>query len=69
MVGQSDMMCASAALHHYPWDDIPSVVDVGSGIGTFFTHLAKVFPHTRITNQDLPEVVIQGHVSLDIQYS
>ncbi|KAG1751062.1 S-adenosyl-L-methionine-dependent methyltransferase [Suillus lakei] len=61
MLGQSDMMGASAVLHHYPWGDISSVVDVGSGIGAFSTPLAKMFPHLRITNQDLPEVMVQAH--------
>ncbi|KAG1864892.1 O-methyltransferase-domain-containing protein, partial [Suillus subluteus] len=57
MLGQSDVLGASAVLHHYPWNDISSVVDVGSGIGTFSTPLAKMFPHLRITNQDLPKVM------------
>ncbi|KAG1804644.1 S-adenosyl-L-methionine-dependent methyltransferase [Suillus subaureus] len=57
MLGQSDMLGASAVLHHYPWNDISSVVDVGSGIGAFSTPLAKMFPHLRITNQDLPKVM------------
>ncbi|KAG1864887.1 S-adenosyl-L-methionine-dependent methyltransferase [Suillus subluteus] len=57
MLGQSEVLGASAVLHHYPWNDISSVVDVGSGIGTFSTPLAKMFPHLRITNQDLPKVM------------
>ncbi|KAG2029970.1 S-adenosyl-L-methionine-dependent methyltransferase [Suillus americanus] len=43
---------------HYPWNDISSVVDIGSGIGAFSTPLAKMFPHLRITNQDLPKVMV-----------
>ncbi|KAG1854823.1 S-adenosyl-L-methionine-dependent methyltransferase [Suillus subalutaceus] len=60
MLGQSEVLGASAVLHHYPWNDISSVVDVGSGIGTFSTPLAKMFPHLRITNQDLPNVMAQA---------
>ncbi|KAG2038059.1 O-methyltransferase-domain-containing protein [Suillus americanus] len=60
MLGHNEMMGASAVLHHYPWDNISSVVDIGSGIGTFSTPLAKMFPHLRITNQDLPEVLLEA---------
>ncbi|KAG1822664.1 S-adenosyl-L-methionine-dependent methyltransferase [Suillus subaureus] len=58
MLGQSDMLGASAVLHHYPWNDISSVVDVGSGIGAFSTPLAKMYPHLRITHHDLPNVMV-----------
>ncbi|KAG2039958.1 S-adenosyl-L-methionine-dependent methyltransferase [Suillus americanus] len=58
MLGLSDMLGTSAVLHHYPWNDISSVVDVGSGTGAFSTPLAKMFPHLRITNQDLPNVMV-----------
>lgn len=69
MLGQNEMMGASAVLHHYPWDSISSVVDIGSGIGTFSTTLAKMFPHLKITNQDLPEVLLEArNVSSNTQY-
>lgn len=57
MLGQSDMLGASAVLHHYPWNDISSVADIGSGTGAFSIPLAKMYPHLRITNQDLPNVM------------
>ncbi|KAG1840374.1 S-adenosyl-L-methionine-dependent methyltransferase [Suillus subalutaceus] len=60
MLGLNEMVGASAVLHHYPWDNISSVVDIGSGIGTFSTPLAKMFPHLKITNQDLPEVLLEA---------
>ncbi|KAG2126909.1 S-adenosyl-L-methionine-dependent methyltransferase [Suillus clintonianus] len=63
MLGLTEMNCASAVLHHYPWDDISSVVDIGSGIGAFSTPLAKMFPHLKITNQDIPEVMIQAQTA------
>ncbi|KAG1861920.1 S-adenosyl-L-methionine-dependent methyltransferase [Suillus tomentosus] len=42
---------------YYPWDNVSSVVDVGSGTGTISIPLAKMFPHLRVTNQDLPETM------------
>ncbi|OJA11683.1 hypothetical protein AZE42_10533 [Rhizopogon vesiculosus] len=57
MIGHSEIMGASAVLHHYPWDKVSSVVDIASGIGAFSMPLAKMFPHLRITNQDLPEIM------------
>ncbi|KAG2050935.1 S-adenosyl-L-methionine-dependent methyltransferase [Suillus hirtellus] len=57
MVGYSEIQCSSAVLHYYPWDNVSSVVDVGSGTGAMSIPLAKMFPHLRITNQDLPEAL------------
>ncbi|KAG1847273.1 S-adenosyl-L-methionine-dependent methyltransferase [Suillus tomentosus] len=57
MMGYSEMQDSSAVLHHYPWDNVSSVVDVGSGIGAMSIPLAKMFPHLRITNQELPETI------------
>ncbi|KAG2060535.1 S-adenosyl-L-methionine-dependent methyltransferase [Suillus hirtellus] len=57
MMGYSEIQGLSAVLHHYPWDNVSSVVDVGSGTGAMSIPLAKMFPHLRITNQDLPETI------------
>ncbi|KAG1830580.1 S-adenosyl-L-methionine-dependent methyltransferase [Suillus variegatus] len=57
MMGYSEIQDSSVVLHHYPWDKISSVVDIGSGIGAMSIPLAKTFPHLRITNQDLPEII------------
>ncbi|KAG1847250.1 S-adenosyl-L-methionine-dependent methyltransferase [Suillus tomentosus] len=57
MMGYSEIQGLSAMPHHYPWDNVSSVVDVGSGIGAMSIPLAKIFPHLRITNQDLPETL------------
>ncbi|KAG2065750.1 S-adenosyl-L-methionine-dependent methyltransferase [Suillus decipiens] len=65
MIGQSNLLGASAVLHHYPWNDVSSVVDIGSGIGAFSTPLAKMFPHLRITNQDLPKVMALAKNALE----
>ncbi|KAG1764505.1 O-methyltransferase-domain-containing protein [Suillus placidus] len=60
MFSLSELHGASAVLYHYPWDDVSSVVDIGCSVGSFPTPLAKMFPHLRITNQDLPEVIVQA---------
>ncbi|KAG2109304.1 S-adenosyl-L-methionine-dependent methyltransferase [Suillus discolor] len=57
MMGYSEVQNSSAVLHHYPWDNVSSVVDVGSGTGAMSIPLAKMFPHLRITDQDLPETM------------
>ncbi|KAG2123063.1 O-methyltransferase-domain-containing protein [Suillus clintonianus] len=60
LLGHGEMMGTSAVLHRYPWDNVSSVVDVGSGIGAFSIPLATMFPHLKITNHDLPEVIVQA---------
>ncbi|KAG1807063.1 S-adenosyl-L-methionine-dependent methyltransferase [Suillus variegatus] len=57
MIGHSEVHGSYAALHYYPWDNVSSVVDVGSGTGTVSIPLAKMFRHLKITNQDLPETI------------
>ncbi|KAG1847271.1 S-adenosyl-L-methionine-dependent methyltransferase [Suillus tomentosus] len=57
MMGYSEVQAASAVLHHYPWDNVRSVVDIGSGIGAMSISLAKMFPHLSITSQELPETI------------
>lgn len=41
------------------------MVDIGSGIGGTSIPLANMFPHLRITNQDLPGVVEQPQIAWD----
>ncbi|KAG1804351.1 O-methyltransferase-domain-containing protein [Suillus variegatus] len=57
MMGYTEILSFSTVLHYYPWDNVSSVVDVGSGTGAMFIPLAKMFPHLRITNQELPETL------------
>ncbi|KAG2342989.1 S-adenosyl-L-methionine-dependent methyltransferase [Suillus weaverae] len=63
MMAYTDVMGSFTVLHYYPWDTVSSVVDVGSGIGAMSIPLAKMFPHLRITNQDLPETIVQSRKS------
>ncbi|EGN97119.1 hypothetical protein SERLA73DRAFT_92093 [Serpula lacrymans var. lacrymans S7.3] len=60
MVGLGDVMGSLSVLHHYPWNEVSTVCDVGASIGTFSLPLAKKFPHLKITDQDLPEVLVQA---------
>ncbi|KAG2055281.1 S-adenosyl-L-methionine-dependent methyltransferase [Suillus hirtellus] len=57
MMGYSEILSCSTVLRYYPWDNVSSVVDVGSGTGAMSIPLAKMFPHLRITNQELPETL------------
>ncbi|KAG6376601.1 S-adenosyl-L-methionine-dependent methyltransferase [Boletus reticuloceps] len=58
MVGLSDIMGSLSILHHYPWNEVKTVCDVGASIGTVSLPLAKIYPHLKLINQDLPEVLV-----------
>ncbi|KAH7890352.1 S-adenosyl-L-methionine-dependent methyltransferase [Phlebopus sp. FC_14] len=60
MIGLGDIMGSLSVLHHYPWNEVKTVCDVGASIGTFSLPLAKSFPHLKIIDQDLPEVLVQA---------
>ncbi|KAG2124435.1 O-methyltransferase-domain-containing protein [Suillus clintonianus] len=60
MMGHTEVFGSSALLHHYPWDSVSSVVDIASGTGAISIPLTKMFPHLKITNQDLPEILVQA---------
>ncbi|KAG2139395.1 S-adenosyl-L-methionine-dependent methyltransferase [Suillus cothurnatus] len=62
-LGYPEIVGSSAVLHHYPWETVSSIVDVGSGIGGISLHLANMFPHLRITNQDLPKTMEQAQIT------
>ncbi|KAF9236987.1 O-methyltransferase-domain-containing protein [Melanogaster broomeanus] len=55
MIGGGHIMGSLSVLHHYPWNEVKAVCDVGASIGTFSIPLAKAYPHLKIINQDLPE--------------
>ncbi|KAG2342359.1 S-adenosyl-L-methionine-dependent methyltransferase [Suillus weaverae] len=63
LVGHTEIFGSSAVVHHYPWDTVSSMVDIGSGIGGISIPLANTFPHLRITNQDLPGIVVQAQIA------
>lgn len=41
----------------FPWADVKTVCDVGSGVGAFALPLSKAFPHISISLFDLPEPI------------
>ncbi|KAG6335262.1 hypothetical protein ID866_3818 [Astraeus odoratus] len=60
MVGSGEALGMLSVLHNYPWNDVNSVCDIGSSIGTFSIPLAKTYPHLKIINQDLGDVVTKA---------
>ncbi|KAG9311297.1 S-adenosyl-L-methionine-dependent methyltransferase [Chiua virens] len=60
MIAVNDVAGSISILHHYPWNEVNTVCDVGSSVGTVTLPLLKTYPHLRIINQDLPEVLIQA---------
>lgn len=53
---QSGAQARIAALNHFPWHDVETVVDVGGGNGTLVIGLLEKHPHLRGVIFDLPEV-------------
>ncbi|TFL01437.1 O-methyltransferase-domain-containing protein [Pterulicium gracile] len=54
------MISPEAMLEGYSWESLPSgsiVVDVGGGVGTYVTALARTYPTLRYIVQDLPATV------------
>ncbi|KAG6852680.1 hypothetical protein C0991_009963 [Blastosporella zonata] len=64
MLGLGKVMGQLSVLHpipsDFPWSDVSTVCDVGSGVGAFSLPLAKAFPHLKITLFDLPETIGQA---------
>ncbi|KAF9232207.1 S-adenosyl-L-methionine-dependent methyltransferase [Melanogaster broomeanus] len=60
MIGVGHIMGSLSVLHHYPWNEVKTVCDVGASIGTFSLPLSKTYPHLKIIDQDLPEVLVQA---------
>ncbi|KAG2069142.1 S-adenosyl-L-methionine-dependent methyltransferase [Suillus decipiens] len=63
MAGLTEIMGSSSVLHHYPWDTVSSMADIGSGVGANSILLSNMYPHLRITNQDLPGFVEQAQIA------
>ncbi|KAG9311301.1 O-methyltransferase-domain-containing protein [Chiua virens] len=66
MIGLGRVMGALSVLDHYPWNDVKTVCDVGASVGTFSIPLSKKYPHLKIIDQDLPEVLVQAKDSSPI---
>ncbi|KAF8067694.1 O-methyltransferase-domain-containing protein [Lyophyllum atratum] len=60
MVGLGQVMSSLSVLHHFPWSEISTVCDVGSGVGAFSLPLARAYPQLRISLFDLPETIEQA---------
>ncbi|KAG8221630.1 S-adenosyl-L-methionine-dependent methyltransferase [Butyriboletus roseoflavus] len=60
MFGVGTVMGSLSVLHHYQWNEVKSVCDVGASFGTFSVPLSKMYPHLKIIDQDLPEVLVQA---------
>lgn len=57
MIALGPVMGSLSILHHYPWNDVATVCDVGASVGSVAISLSKAHPHLKITDQDLPEVL------------
>ncbi|KIO11687.1 hypothetical protein M404DRAFT_20303 [Pisolithus tinctorius Marx 270] len=57
MIALGPVMGSLSILHHYPWNDVATVCDVGASVGSVSIPLSKAHPHLKITDQDLPEVL------------
>jgi len=57
MGGIGFIMGSLSVIERFPWRKYNSVVDLGSGVGSFSRPLAKRFSHMQITCHDLPEVI------------
>ncbi|EGO18879.1 hypothetical protein SERLADRAFT_480559 [Serpula lacrymans var. lacrymans S7.9] len=62
MIGVGSIMGSLSVLEHFPWKEVSTVCDLGSGIGPFSLPLAKMYPNLHITCHDLPEVLAQAQV-------
>ncbi|KAH7927960.1 S-adenosyl-L-methionine-dependent methyltransferase [Leucogyrophana mollusca] len=60
MIGLGSVTGSLSVLNLFPWNEVATVCDVGSGIGAFSLPLAKTYPHLQITCHDMGEVLIQA---------
>ncbi|KAL9712332.1 hypothetical protein Ac2012v2_003569 [Leucoagaricus gongylophorus] len=65
MIGLGVAIEADAVIHDFPWDKLKKdsvICDVGGGVGSISTQLAKCYPTLRFILQDLPgELEIAEH--------
>jgi len=60
MGGLGNAMGSLSVLHHFPWNHVSTLCDVGSGIGSFALPLAKLYPSINITLFDSLQVIEQA---------
>ncbi|KAF8645727.1 hypothetical protein AX16_007595 [Volvariella volvacea WC 439] len=60
MLGLNKVIGSDAVLQNFPWKDVNTVCDVGSGVGSFALPLSKTYPH--VWAKENPEAVEQQHV-------
>ncbi|KAF5319647.1 hypothetical protein D9619_008584 [Psilocybe cf. subviscida] len=57
MRSMNTVMGSQAALSAYPWNNVKSVCDVGSGLGAFSRSLLERFPDVRVVQFDLAPTI------------
>ncbi|KAI6121174.1 S-adenosyl-L-methionine-dependent methyltransferase [Pisolithus sp. B1] len=57
MIALGPVMGSLSILHHYPWNEVATLCDVGASIGSVSIPLSKAHTHLKITDQDLPEAL------------
>jgi len=60
MFGFGTVTGSLSVLHHYPWKEVKTFCDIGASFGTVSLPLSKMYPHLKIIDQDLPEVLVQA---------
>ncbi|KAF5372438.1 hypothetical protein D9757_009921 [Collybiopsis confluens] len=60
MGGLGHVMGSLSILTHFPWTNVSTLCDVGSGVGSFTLPLAKAFPSIKLTLLDRPETIEQA---------
>ncbi|KAH7912333.1 O-methyltransferase-domain-containing protein [Hygrophoropsis aurantiaca] len=60
MIALGSVTGSLSVLSLFPWGEVATICDVGSGIGAFSLPLAKSYPHLHITCYDMPVVLIQA---------
>lgn len=57
MIGMNSLIGSLSVLQIYPWDEVRTVCDVGSGVGSFAWPLLETYFHIHVTLHDLPETI------------
>jgi len=57
MLAVNKILGTLSVIKEYPWSNVKTLCDVGSGVGTFAWPLLKTYPEINVTLLDLPEVI------------